>query len=81
MEAPTRITSYNVCYTKLLRLGQDGSGIKIGVIDLGFGSLSTSQNNGELPLTGYGLTITDYTGTGNGGINHGTNVAERNNFV
>jgi len=38
--------------------------------------LSTSQNNGELPLTGYGLTITDYTGTGNGGINHGTNVAE-----
>ena len=31
---------------------------------------------GELPPTGSGLTITDYTGTGTGGTNHGTNVAE-----
>jgi len=57
-------------------LGQDGSGIKIGVIDLGFGSLASSQNNGELPLTGYGLTVTDYTGSGTGDTSHGTNVAE-----
>ena len=51
----------------------DGSGIKIGVIDLGFASLTTSQAAGELPVN---LTITDYTGTGTGGTNHGTNVAE-----
>lgn len=50
-----------------------GAGVRIGVIDLGFASLATAQANGELPAS---LTITDYTGTGTGGINHGTNVAE-----
>ncbi len=58
------------------RWDQDGSGIKIGVIDLGFSSLASSQANGELPATGAGLTITDYTGSGTGGTTHGTNVAE-----
>lgn len=53
--------------------GHDGTGISIGVIDLGFASLATSQAAGELPT---GLTITDYTGTGTGGTTHGTNVAE-----
>ena len=57
-------------------LGKNGAGIKIGVIDLGFASLSTSQASGDLPPTGPKLTITDYTGTGTGGTNHGTNVAE-----
>ena len=57
-------------------LGKDGTGIKIGVIDLGFGSLSSSQASGDLPPTGPNLTITDYTGTGTGGTSHGTNVAE-----
>ncbi len=57
-------------------LGKNGAGVKIGVIDLGFGSLSTAQASGDLPPTGPNLTITDYTGTGTGGTNHGTNVAE-----
>jgi hypothetical protein len=57
-------------------LGNSAAGIKIGVIDLGFASLSTSQASGDLPPTGPNLSITDYTGTGTGGTNHGTNVAE-----
>ncbi len=54
-------------------MGNTGSGIKIGVIDLGFASLSTAQASGDLPSN---LSIVDYTGTGTGGIDHGTNVAE-----
>lgn len=57
-------------------LAFDGTGVKIGIIDMGFTSLSTSQAANELPATGAGLSITDYTGTGTGGTNHGTNVAE-----
>ncbi len=57
-------------------LGNNAAGIKIGVIDLGFASLSTAQASGDLPPTGPNLSITDYTGTGTGGTNHGTNVAE-----
>ncbi len=55
------------------RLLTDGTGVKVGVIDMGFTGLSASQAAGELPA---GLSITDYTGTGTGGTNHGTNVAE-----
>jgi len=76
---PTSVTSLGVSVSgaaDMQALGQDGSGIKIGIIDIGFGSLATSQSNGELPATGAGLTITDYTGTGTGGDSHGTNVAE-----
>lgn len=54
-------------------LGKNAAGIKVGVIDLGFGSLSTAQASGDLPSN---LVITDYTGTGTGGTTHGTNVAE-----
>lgn len=50
-----------------------GAGMRIGIIDLGFASLATAQANGELPPS---LAITDYTATGTGGTNHGTNVAE-----
>ena len=57
-------------------LGNNAAGIKVGVIDLGFGSLSTAQGSGDLPPTGPNLTVTDYTGTGTGGTDHGTNVAE-----
>ena len=57
-------------------LGNNGASVKIGVIDLGFGSLSTSQASGDLPPIGPNLSITDYTGTGTGGTDHGTNVAE-----
>ncbi|HEY9120283.1 MAG TPA: hypothetical protein VIN33_11030, partial [Marinobacter sp.] len=54
-------------------LAVGGTGVKVGIIDMGFASLATSQANGELPAD---LSITDYTGTGTGGTNHGTNVAE-----
>ena len=54
-------------------LGNNGAGIKVGVIDLGFSSYTNAQASGDLPAL---LTIKDYTGTGTGGINHGTNVAE-----
>ena len=54
-------------------LGNGGEGVKVGVIDLGFASYTTAQSTGDLPTS---LTITDYTGTGTGGTNHGTNVAE-----
>ncbi|TCV83391.1 subtilase family protein [Sulfurirhabdus autotrophica] len=54
-------------------IGNSGAGIKIGIIDLGFASLSTAQASGDLPSN---LSIIDYTGTGTGGIDHGTNVAE-----
>lgn len=57
-------------------LGKNAAGIKIGVIDLGFGSLSTAQASGDLPPTGPALSVTDYTGTGIGGTSHGTSVAE-----
>ncbi len=54
-------------------IGIDATGIKIGIIDQGFNSLSASQSAGDLPTN---LTITDYTGNGTGGSAHGTNVAE-----
>jgi len=54
-------------------LNNDGAGVKVGVIDLGFASYTNAQASGDLPVN---LTITDYTGNGTGGINHGTNVAE-----
>ncbi len=54
-------------------LGNTGTGVKIGIIDLGFTSYATSQSTGDLPAN---LTITDYTGNGTGGGTHGTNVAE-----
>ena len=54
-------------------LGQTGAGLKIGVIDLQFSNYLNSINTGELPAN---TVFTDYTGTGSGGGNHGTNVAE-----
>ena len=54
-------------------LGNNGAGIKVGVIDLGFSSYAVAQASGDLPAA---LTIVDYTGSGTGGTNHGTNVAE-----
>ncbi len=73
------VTSQGVAITgaaDMQTLGNSAAGIKIGVIDLGFTSLSTAQASGDLPPTGPNLSITDYTGTGTGGTNHGTNVAE-----
>lgn len=54
-------------------LGISGAGVSIGVIDLGFAGVTTSQGSGDLPPT---LSLIDYTGSGTGGINHGTQVAE-----
>lgn len=54
-------------------LGTNGAGVKIGVIDLGFASLANAQTSGDLPSN---LSIVDYTGTGTGGTDHGTNVAQ-----
>jgi hypothetical protein len=54
-------------------LGKNGTGVKVGVIDLGFASLASAQASGDLPAT---LSIVDYTGTGTGGLDHGTNVAQ-----
>lgn len=54
-------------------IGNSGAGVKIGIIDMGFASLSNAQASGDLPAS---LSITDYTGTGNGGTDHGTNVAQ-----
>lgn len=55
------------------KLGADGAGVKIGIIDMGFANYANAQAAGELPAN---LTITDYTSSGTGGIDHGTNVAE-----
>ena len=54
-------------------LAETGSGITIGVIDLGFAGFQTAQAAGELPAD---LVITDYTGSGTGGTNHGNQVAQ-----
>lgn len=59
--------------TDMHALEAHGAGVRIGVIDLGFASLASSQSAGELPAN---LSIVDYTGTGTGGSNHGTNVAQ-----
>lgn len=78
--AANTVTGAGVTFTggsDMHTLGFDGAGIRIGIIDLGFGGLAGSQASGELPATGAGgLSITDYTGTGTGGTSHGTNIAE-----
>lgn len=54
-------------------LGSGGAGTKVGVIDLGFANYLSAQSSGDLPAS---LSILDYTGSGVGGTNHGTSVAE-----
>lgn len=73
---PTAATSQGVALTgaaDMHALGRTGAGRRVGVIDLGFGSVAAAQASGDLPS---GLSLLDYTGTGTGGINHGTQVAE-----
>jgi len=70
------VTSQGVALTgaaDMQQLGNLGAGVRLGVIDLGFANLGSAQTAGELPAQ---LTLTDYTGTGTGGTNHGTQVAE-----
>ena len=73
---PSAVTSQGVAITggaDMQALGITGTGVKVGVIDMGFANLSTAQASGDLPAN---LSIVDYTGTGTGGIDHGTNVAQ-----
>lgn len=73
---PHAVTSEGVALTgagDMQAVGNNGAGVKVGVIDLGFASLASAQASGDLPSN---LSIVDYTGTGTGGIDHGTNVAE-----
>ncbi len=74
--APALVTSQGVSLTGALdmqTLDNGGAGVTIGIIDLGFANIAAAQAAGELPAD---LTLTDYTGTGTGGIDHGTNVAQ-----
>ncbi|MGD2056062.1 MAG: S8 family serine peptidase [Gammaproteobacteria bacterium] len=75
-QAVTTILSQGVALTganDMQLLGQNGAGLKIGIIDLQFSNYQTSIDKGELPAN---TVITDYTGNGTGGGSHGTNVAE-----
>jgi len=55
-------------------MGNTGAGVKIGIIDLGFSSLTAAKNSGDLPLN---MVAVDYTGTGlETTTDHGTNVAQ-----
>ncbi|MCX7750333.1 MAG: S8 family serine peptidase, partial [Candidatus Bipolaricaulota bacterium] len=55
-------------------LGNQGAGVKVAVIDLGFNGLSAAQAAGDLP---YSVITRDFTGTGiQTGIYHGTAVAQ-----
>ncbi len=53
--------------------GWTGAGVKIAVVDAGFGNLEAAIANGERPPS---LHTYDFTGTGIGGTTHGTMVAE-----
>lgn len=55
------------------RLGLQGNGVKIAIIDLGFEGLAEAFANGELPAH---IEQYDLTNTGMGGIAHGMAVAE-----
>ncbi|MCR4347283.1 MAG: S8 family serine peptidase [Sulfuricaulis sp.] len=73
---PAAVTGQGVALTgaaDMQALGQSGAGTTTGVIDLSFSNYTNSQASGDLPSN---LVITDYTGSGTGGGNHGTNVAE-----
>lgn len=73
---PLAVTSQGVALTgagDMHAVGNSGAGIKVGVIDLGFANLAGAQASGDLPAN---LSIVDYTGTGTGGSDHGTNVAQ-----
>jgi len=53
--------------------GQNGAGVKVGVVDAGFANLSAEITAGNLPA---GTTVTDDCGGNAGSTEHGTAVAE-----
>jgi hypothetical protein len=57
--------------------GKQGDGVKIGIIDPGFGGLADAQAVGALPATGSQLTVNTSTcADGGQTTSHGTSVAE-----
>jgi hypothetical protein len=76
---PMAVTSEGVGLSKAnlwIADGKKGAGVKVGIIDVGFGGLVDAQDNGELP-TGGQLTVNN-TNCLDGTIKppHGTGVAE-----
>jgi subtilisin family serine protease len=59
--------------TDMHDLGSTGQGVRVAIIDAGFGNLAATQSAGDLPAN---VVTVDYTGTGIGGNKHGTAVAE-----
>lgn len=54
-----------------------GAGVKIGIVDVGFGGLADAQASGDLPPTGAGLSVTAEAGCADVNADaHGTAVAE-----
>ncbi|MEV6238971.1 ricin-type beta-trefoil lectin domain protein [Lentzea sp. NPDC051838] len=77
---PMAVTSEGVGLSKAnnwIAAGKKGAGVKVGIIDVGFGGLEAAQTAGELPPTGPKLTVNG-TGCLDSGTHteHGTNVAE-----
>ena len=57
--------------------GKQGDGVKIGIIDPGFGGLADAQAAGALPATGSQLTVNTSTcADGGQSTSHGTSIAE-----
>jgi hypothetical protein len=55
------------------KVGLTGAGVKIGIVDLGFGGLAQRQAEGEVPKS---ATLVDYCGGDTQSEVHGTAVAE-----
>ncbi|SES27256.1 ricin-type beta-trefoil lectin domain protein [Lentzea albida] len=77
---PMGVTSEGVVPSRAnewISAGKTGAGVKVGIIDVGFGDLAASQAAGELPATGPQLAYRD-AGCLDATTKsvHGTNVAE-----
>ncbi|MCP4567632.1 MAG: hypothetical protein GY841_08640, partial [FCB group bacterium] len=58
--------------------GFDGTGVVIGIIDMGYKDLTVAENNGDIPPDLLQRTDIDYTGQGmeSGTVAHGTSCVE-----
>ncbi len=61
---------------KWIGAGRTGAGVKIGLIDVGFGGLDAAQAAAELPPTGSGLTLNTSNCVNPNADKHGTAAAE-----
>lgn len=81
---PDRLVADSVTAESVAASGADawqsigtGAGVKIGIVDLGFGELAAAQASGDLPATGTALSVTAETGcTDVNADSHGTAVTE-----